>query len=241
MPHDCGGTIDARRSLLSLNRTCQLASKTANQPVRIPSACALDLLCFDVGYRKNLRRIVHELAETIFGGALSRAQRPISSLCRNSCSAPFSSLTDMRFPFELSWSHRLLVDAGTITLLQETLPLFWHHLRNGFSRNLRFLAASSPTETHSDPLLATSSVEIANNQGVGCVTAGIALAMGHTSCLQVPRCDSSCREEGRFRGRPSESVSGVGACRESSWTRLNNYRESHDAFEAFRPRGKPHK
>jgi hypothetical protein len=32
-----------------------------------------------------------------------------------------SSLTDMRFPFELGWSHRLLVDAGAITLLQENL------------------------------------------------------------------------------------------------------------------------
>jgi hypothetical protein len=91
--------------------------------VRIPSACALDLLRFDVGYRKNLLRVVQELTETIFGVALSRPQRPISSLCRNSCSAPFSSLTDMRFPFELSWSHRLLVDAGTIALLQENFNL----------------------------------------------------------------------------------------------------------------------
>jgi hypothetical protein len=32
-----------------------------------------------------------------------------------------SSLTDMRFPIKLSWSHRLLVDAGTIALLQENL------------------------------------------------------------------------------------------------------------------------
>jgi hypothetical protein len=31
---------------------------------------------------------------------------------------PLSSATDLRFPFELSWSHRRLVDAGTITLLQ---------------------------------------------------------------------------------------------------------------------------
>ena len=45
-----------------------------------------------------------------------------------------------------------------------------------FSRNLRFLAASGGDI--SDPLLATSSVEIANNQVVGCVTTGIALAMG---------------------------------------------------------------
>ena len=34
--------------------------------------------------------------------------------------APFR--TGLRFPFELSWSHRHLVDAETITLLQET---FW--------------------------------------------------------------------------------------------------------------------
>ncbi len=59
-----------------------------NQPVRIPSACALDLFRFDVGYRENLRRIVQELTETIFGAALSRPQRPISSLCRSSFSAP---------------------------------------------------------------------------------------------------------------------------------------------------------
>ena len=91
--------------------------------MRIPSACALDLLRFDVGYGKNLRRIVQELTETIFGAALSRPHRPISSLCRNSFSARLSSLTDVRFPFELSWSHRLLVDAGTIALLQENFDL----------------------------------------------------------------------------------------------------------------------
>ena len=34
-----------------------------------------------------------------------------------------SSLTDMRFPFELGWSHRRLVDAGAITLLQENFDL----------------------------------------------------------------------------------------------------------------------
>ena len=36
---------------------------------------------------------------------------------------PSLSLTDMRFPFELSWSHRLLFDAGTIELLQENFDL----------------------------------------------------------------------------------------------------------------------
>jgi hypothetical protein len=78
----------AKRKIRSQQKlTWQLASKTANQPVRIPRACALDLLCFDVGYRKNLRQIVQELAETIFGAALLRPRRPISSLCRNSCSA----------------------------------------------------------------------------------------------------------------------------------------------------------
>ena len=93
--------------------------------MRIPSACALDLLRFDVGYRENLRRIVRrvqELTETIFGAALSRPQCPISSLCRSSFSAPLFR-TDLRFPFELSWSHRRLVDAGTIALLQENFDL----------------------------------------------------------------------------------------------------------------------
>jgi hypothetical protein len=79
----------AKRKIRSQQKlTYQPASRAANQPVRIPSACALDLLRFDVGYRKNLWRIVQELTETIFGSALSRPQSPISSLCRNSCSAP---------------------------------------------------------------------------------------------------------------------------------------------------------
>ena len=79
----------AKRKIRSQQKlTYQLASKAANQPVRIPSACALDLLRFDIGYRKNLLWIVQELTETIFGVALSRPQSPISSLCRNSCSAP---------------------------------------------------------------------------------------------------------------------------------------------------------
>src|SRR5258708_22679115 len=124
----------AKRKIRSQQKlTYQLASKAASQPVRIRRACALDLLRFDVGYRKNLRRIVQELAETIFGGALSRVQRPISSLCRNSCSAPFSSLTDMRFPLELSWSHRLLVDVGTIALLQENFELRFGLLKSAMT------------------------------------------------------------------------------------------------------------
>jgi hypothetical protein len=65
---------------------------------------------------------VQELTETIFGAALSRPQRPISSLCRSSFSIPLFR-TGLRFPFELSWSHRLLVDAETITLLQENFDL----------------------------------------------------------------------------------------------------------------------
>jgi len=89
----------AKRKIRSQQKLAyQLASRAANQPVRIPSACALDLLRFDVGYRKNLRRIVQELTETIFGAALSRPQRPISRLCRSSFSASL-------FPNRLAVSH----------------------------------------------------------------------------------------------------------------------------------------
>ena len=77
----------AKRKIRSQQKlTYQLANRATNQPVRIPSASALDLLRVDVGCRKNLRRIVRKLTVTTFGAALSRPRIPISSLCRNSCS-----------------------------------------------------------------------------------------------------------------------------------------------------------
>jgi len=36
---------------------------------------------------------------------------------------PLSSLTDMRFPFKLGWSHHLLVDVGTIAPLQKNFAI----------------------------------------------------------------------------------------------------------------------
>ena len=115
----------------------QLANRATNQPVRMPSACSLCLLRFDVGYRKNLQRIVQELSETIFGAALSRPRRRISSLCRSSFLGP-SSLTDLRFPFELSRSHRRLVDAGQSPCCGKTLTSVLASPEERFSRNPRF-------------------------------------------------------------------------------------------------------
>jgi len=87
---------------------------------------------------------------------------------------PLSSLTDMRFPFKLSWSHRLLVDVGTIAYCRKTLT----SREERFSRNFRFLAAFVTDGDTADPALATSNVEICYNQVVGCSFLGIALFVG---------------------------------------------------------------
>jgi hypothetical protein len=46
-----------------------------------------------------------------------------------------SSLTDMRFPFELGWSHRLLVDAGQSCYCRKTLTSVLAPLEERLSRN----------------------------------------------------------------------------------------------------------
>jgi hypothetical protein len=145
------GETEARRAIEEISSLDSLTTVLKRQfsPFEGPSQNQiprLDLFRFDVGYRENLRRRivrrglphyrtgvcclrchlhsspVQELTEIIFGAALSRPQRPISSLCRSSFSVPLFR-TCLRFPFELSWSHRLLLDAETITLLQENFDL----------------------------------------------------------------------------------------------------------------------
>ena len=72
---------------------------------------------------------------------------------------PLSSLTDIRFPFKLSWSHRLLVNVGTIGYCRKTLAFVLASREERFSRNLRFLAAFVTDGDTADPALATSNVE----------------------------------------------------------------------------------